>query len=82
MFDKFNHSVRALCAADSDTESRMRKIKVLLEALVNDPSMREHSKAWPSTEGHENLVRTPGRDGMERLERYRRLTMAKGRTMR
>ena len=65
--------------------------------------MKEHSKRWPCTEGHKNLllyedpdwvtnavVRTPGRDGrihdhahswtaygvldgMERLERYRRV---------
>lgn len=105
VFDKFIHSVRAFCAANSDTEARMKKIKILLEALVNDPSLRENSKSWPSTEGHKNLllyedpdygfvvnavVRTPGRegrvhdhahawtaygvlDGMERLERYRRL---------
>ena len=105
VFEKFIQSARAFCAANSDTEARMKKIKILLEALVNDPSMREHAKTWPSTEGHKNLllyedpdygfvvnavVRTPGRegrvhdhalawtaygvlDGMERLERYRRI---------
>jgi len=56
----------------------MKRIKVLFEALINDPTVRAHSKSWPSTEGHTNLllyedrdynlvvnavVRTPGRDG-------------------
>jgi len=105
VFDQFIQSARAFCAANPDTEARMKKIKILLEALVNDPTLREHSKTWPSTVGHKNLllyedpdygfivnavVRTPGRegrvhdhahawtaygvrDGMERLERYRRI---------
>jgi predicted metal-dependent enzyme (double-stranded beta helix superfamily) len=105
VLDKFIRSARVFCAANPDTEARMKKIKILLEALVNDPTLREHSKSWPSTEGHKNLlvyedadygfvvnavVRTPGRegrvhdhahawtaygvlDGMERLERYRRI---------
>ena len=105
VFDQFIQSARAFCAANPDTEARMKKIKILLEALVNDPTLREHSKSWPSTEGHKNLllyedpdygfivnavVRSPGRegrvhdhahawtaygvlDGMERLERYRRI---------
>jgi len=105
VFDQFIQSARAFCAANPDTEGRMKKIKILLDALVNDPTLREHSKTWPSTEGHKNLllyedpdygfivnavVRTPGRegrvhdhahawtaygvlDGMERLERYRRI---------
>jgi len=78
VFDQFIQSARAFCAANPDTEARMRKIKILLETLVNDPSLREHSKTWPSTEGHKNLllyedpayglvvnavVRTPGREG-------------------
>ena len=109
VFDQFIQSARAFCAANPDTEARMKKIKILLEALVNDPTLREHSKTWPSTEGHNNLllyedpdygfivnavVRTPGRegrvhdhahawtaygvlDGMERLERYRRIDAGK-----
>jgi len=104
-FEQFIQSARACCAVNSDTEARMKKITILLAALVNDPTMREHAKTWPSTEGHKNLllyedpdfgfvvnavVRTPGRegrvhdhahawtaygvlDGMERLERYRRV---------
>ena len=105
VLEQFIQSARNFCAANPDTEARMKKIKILLEALVNDGSLREHSKSWPSTEGHKNLlvyedpdygfvvnavVRTPGRsgqvhdhahawtaygvlDGMERLERYRRI---------
>jgi len=105
VFEQFIQSARAFCAANPDAEARMKKIKILLEALVNDPTLREHSKTWPSTEGHKNLllyedpdygfvvnavVRTPGRegrvhdhahawtaygvlDGIERLERYRRI---------
>jgi len=105
VFEQFIQSARAFCAANPDAEARMKKIKILLQALVNDPTLRAHSKTWPSTEGHKNLllyedpdhgfvvnavVRTPGRegrvhdhahawtaygvlDGMERLERYRRV---------
>ena len=105
VFDQFIQSARAFCAANPDTEARMKKIKILLGALVNDPTLCEHAKTWPSTEGHKNLllyedpdygfvvnavVRTPGREGrvhdhahawtaygvlegMERLERYRRI---------
>jgi len=78
VFDHFIQSARAFCAGNSDTEARMKKIKILLEALVNDPAMREHANTWPCTEGHKNLllyedpdygfvvnavVRTPGREG-------------------
>jgi predicted metal-dependent enzyme (double-stranded beta helix superfamily) len=108
-FEAFIQSAHAAWAALPDTESRMKKIKILLEGLVNDPAVREHAKSWPCTEGHKNLllyedpdygfvvnavVRTPGRDGrihdhahawtaygvldgIERLERYRRLDDAK-----
>ncbi len=78
VFEEFIQSARAFCAANPDTEARMKKIKILLQGLVNDRSLREHSKSWPSTEGHKNLllyedpdygfvvnavVRTPGREG-------------------
>lgn len=78
VFERFIQSARAFCAANPDTEARMKKIKTLLEALVNDGTLLEHSKTWPSTEGHKNLllyedpdydfvvnavVRTPGREG-------------------
>jgi predicted metal-dependent enzyme (double-stranded beta helix superfamily) len=77
-FEKFIQDVRAAWAELHDTEARMKRVKVLLEGLVKDSTMKEHSKNWPSTEGHKNLllyedpdyqfvvnavVRTPGRDG-------------------
>jgi predicted metal-dependent enzyme (double-stranded beta helix superfamily) len=78
VFEKFIHDARAAWAELPDDESRMKRIKLLLEKFVNEPSVREHSKNWPSTEGHKNLllyedpdygfvvnavVRTPGRFG-------------------
>jgi predicted metal-dependent enzyme (double-stranded beta helix superfamily) len=77
-FGKFIQDLRAAWVELPDTERRMKRVKVLLEELIKDPSLREHSKNWPSTEGHKNLllyedsdyqfvinavVRTPGRDG-------------------
>ncbi len=78
VFEKFIQDVRAAWAELQDTEARMKRVKVLLEGLVKDPTIQEHSKNWPSTEGHKNLllyedsdyqfvvnavVRTPGRYG-------------------
>src|SRR5919106_2995653 len=78
VFEKFISDVRAAWKDLPDTEQRMKRVKVLLEGLVSDPTMKEHCKSWPSTEGHKNLllyedpdyqfvvnavVRTPGRDG-------------------
>ncbi|MCZ6624683.1 MAG: hypothetical protein O7B35_10710 [Deltaproteobacteria bacterium] len=78
VFEKFIQEVRAAWAELPDTESRMKKTAQLLEKLVKDPTLSEHSKSWPSTEGHKNLifyedpdyhfvingvVRTPGRKG-------------------
>ena len=78
VFEKFIQDLRAAWVEFPDTEKRMKRVKILLEGLVNDATMREHSKRWPSTEGHKNLlfyedpdyqfvvnavVRTPGRDG-------------------
>ncbi len=77
-FEKFIQDVRAAWGKVSDTESRMKKTAELLEGLVKNPTLREHSKSWPSTEGHKNLllyedpdyrfaingvVREPGRKG-------------------
>ena len=77
-FEKFIQAARAFCAQSSDTEARMKRIKILLEGLVADPTMRAHAKNWPCTEGHNNLllyedsdydfvinavVRNPGREG-------------------
>ena len=78
VFEKFIQDLRTAWAELPDTEKRMKRVKVLLEGLVKDATMKEHSKRWPSTEGHKNLllyedpdyqfvinavVRTPGRDG-------------------
>jgi predicted metal-dependent enzyme (double-stranded beta helix superfamily) len=78
VFEKFIQNMRAAWAELPDDESRMKRIKILLQKFVNEPSVREHSKKWPSTEGHKNLilyedpdygfvvnavVRTPGRQG-------------------
>lgn len=77
-FERFIQDLRAAWAELPDAEKRMKRVKVLLEGLVNDETMKEHAKHWPSTEGHKNLllyedpdyqfvvnavVRTPGRDG-------------------
>jgi predicted metal-dependent enzyme (double-stranded beta helix superfamily) len=77
-FEKFIQDLRAAWAELPDTESRMKKGQHLLEALVRDPTLREASKSWPSTEGRKNLlfyedpdygfaingvVRVPGRKG-------------------
>ncbi|MGZ8464374.1 MAG: hypothetical protein ACXWXT_02400 [Candidatus Binatia bacterium] len=81
MFDQLMQSARAFQAATSDTEARMKKIRLLLEALVNDPNMCRHSKTWLCTESRNNLllyedpncgfvvnavVRTPEREGRVR----------------
>ena len=78
VFEKFIQDARAAWSDLPNDEARMKRIRFLLEKLVNDPAMRDHSKNWPSTEGHKNLllyedpdhgfvvnavVRTPGRDG-------------------
>lgn len=78
VFQKFIDDVRAAWEREPDTESRMKAATELLRALVADKTMLEHSRDWPSTEGHKNLmlyedpdygfvvnavVRTPGRFG-------------------
>jgi predicted metal-dependent enzyme (double-stranded beta helix superfamily) len=50
-FEKFVRDLRAAWAALPDVQSRMKRAARLLEALVNDPSLRENSEAWPSTDG-------------------------------
>jgi predicted metal-dependent enzyme (double-stranded beta helix superfamily) len=78
IFDKFIQELRAAWVEFPDTESRMKKGQKLLEELVNDQTLRDASKSWPSTEGRKNLlfygdpdygfainavVRVPGRKG-------------------
>lgn len=78
VFEKFIQELRVAWTELRDTESRMKRAAELLEALVKDRTLKEHSRSWPSTEGHKNLlfyedpdyhfvingvVRTPGRQG-------------------
>ena len=78
VFEKFIQDAREAWVRLPDIEARMKRVKLSLQGLVNAPAMREHSKTWPSTEGHKNLllyedpdhqfvvnavVRTAGRDG-------------------
>jgi predicted metal-dependent enzyme (double-stranded beta helix superfamily) len=78
-FQKFIDDLRAAFAdAAGDTEQAMTRAREILEALTSDDSIHAHSKDWPSTEGHKNLllhedpdykfvvnavVRTAGRQG-------------------
>ncbi|HEY2989341.1 MAG TPA: hypothetical protein VGL11_16535 [Candidatus Binatia bacterium] len=56
VFERFIQDVRAAWAETEDMETRMKKTARLLEQLVTEPALREHSKSWPSTEGHKNLL--------------------------
>lgn len=55
-FRKFIENMRDAWERLPDVESRMKKAQKLLEALVRNKDMQEASRAWPSTEGHKNLV--------------------------
>lgn len=78
VFQKFIDDLRQAFEAGPDTGAAMEKARSLLEGLVQDEGLRAHSKDWPSTEGHKNLllyedpdygfainavVRTPNRKG-------------------
>lgn len=78
VFQKFIDDLRQAFADGPDTKAAMEKTRNLLEGLVKDEGLRAHSKDWPSTEGHKNLllyedpdygfainavVRTPNRKG-------------------
>lgn len=78
VFEKFVEDLRATWAELQDMQARMKHGQKLLEKLVQEPSLREASKSWPSTEGRKNLlfyedpdygfaingvVRIPGRKG-------------------
>jgi predicted metal-dependent enzyme (double-stranded beta helix superfamily) len=78
VFDRFVNELRGIWAAESENQRRMERAKPLLERLVKDDGLKAHSAAWPSTEGHKNLllyvdpdhhfvinavVRVPGRKG-------------------
>jgi predicted metal-dependent enzyme (double-stranded beta helix superfamily) len=61
-FDKFVQELRSAWAAVPDTEARMIKGAALLAVLVNDETMRQAAKNWPSTEGRKNLLFYEDRD--------------------
>jgi predicted metal-dependent enzyme (double-stranded beta helix superfamily) len=77
-FTSFIADLRAIWQRESDTQKRMEAARDRLKVLVSDPSLQEHSRTWPSTEGRKNLllhsdedfgfivnavVRVPGRSG-------------------
>jgi len=55
-FEQFVTELRSIWAEEPDDEHRMMAAKPVLEQLVVDPSLREHARHWPSTEGHKNLL--------------------------
>jgi predicted metal-dependent enzyme (double-stranded beta helix superfamily) len=78
VLEKFIDDLRAIWAARAENKDRMERAKPLLEKFVMEPTLKAHSAAWPSTEGHKNLllyvdpdyhfvinavVRVPGRSG-------------------
>jgi predicted metal-dependent enzyme (double-stranded beta helix superfamily) len=78
VIEQFIADLRAIWAGEADDECRMARAKPLLERLLNDPDLKDHSATWPSTEGYKNLllyvdpdhhfvinavVRVPGRTG-------------------
>jgi predicted metal-dependent enzyme (double-stranded beta helix superfamily) len=56
VFDEFVADLRAIWAAESDDERRMRRAQPLLQRLVMDDVLKAHSASWPSTEGRKNLL--------------------------
>jgi predicted metal-dependent enzyme (double-stranded beta helix superfamily) len=76
--ETFIRDLRGIWAEESENQRRMERAKPLLERFVMEPTLKTHSAAWPSTEGHKNLllyvdpdhnfvinavVRMPGRKG-------------------
>jgi predicted metal-dependent enzyme (double-stranded beta helix superfamily) len=78
IFDRFIADLRAIWASEAEDQRRMERARPLLQKLVMDNSLKDHSVSWPSTEGRKNLllyvdpdyafvingvVRVPGRTG-------------------
>ena len=78
VFDRFIADLRAIWASETEDRSRMERARPLLQKLVMDNTLKDHSTGWPSTEGRKNLllyvdpdyafvingvVRVPGRTG-------------------
>ena len=55
-FEAFIADMREIWSRETDTLRRMELSRDRLEGLVRDPSLQEHSKSWPSTEGRKNLL--------------------------
>ena len=55
-FERFIGGMQTIWSNDPDVESRMRKGAVLLQQLVKEPSLIEHSKTWPLTVGQNLLL--------------------------
>ncbi len=55
-FQTFIAELRAIWSRESDTQKRMELGRDALEKLVRDPDLQAHSRSWPSTEGHKNLL--------------------------
>lgn len=57
VFDSFIQDLRrAFADAKGDKAAAMTKARGLLEGLVKDDRILAHSKTWPSTDGHKNLL--------------------------
>jgi predicted metal-dependent enzyme (double-stranded beta helix superfamily) len=78
VLDTFISDLRGIWSTESENQRRMERARPLLERFVKDDGLKAHSAAWPSTEGHKNLllyvdpdhhfvinavVRVPGRTG-------------------
>ena len=78
VFQAFIDDLRAIWADEPVLGKRMERARARLEALLADDGLLAHSRHWPSTEGHKNLlfyedpdhgfvvngvVRQPGRKG-------------------
>jgi len=55
-FAAFIADLKAIWANETDTQRRMERGRDALETFVRDPALQELSRAWPSTEGHKNLL--------------------------
>jgi predicted metal-dependent enzyme (double-stranded beta helix superfamily) len=56
-FEKFIEDLRAaFVQAGSDQAAAMAQARDLLQGFVTDDTVLAHSKTWPSTEGHKNLL--------------------------
>lgn len=55
-FSRFLAELREIWSREGDDEQRMLAATPVLERLVVDPSLQDHARTWPSTEGHKNLL--------------------------